>query len=112
MSAGSEVTDADGYYVMNTGLGTGTYAVNVTATEYVSQEQTGVNMVVDQVTADVNFQLAAALSRRISGQIMTEGTPIPELLRVQSLFGIFAAATIAVLAGKVIVAKLRSSKPI
>jgi hypothetical protein len=110
--SGSDTTDADGYYVINTGLGTGTYTVNVTATGFVSQEQTGVNVVVDQVTADVNFQLAVAPSGRISGLILTEGTPIPELPSGLGMLGIFAVATIAIVAGKVIVAKLRSSKPV
>jgi hypothetical protein len=110
---GSDTTDSDGYYVINTGLETGTYTVNVTATGYVSQEQTEVNVVVDQVTADVDFQLAAAQSGRISGQILTEGTPIPDLPSGLGMLGIFAVATmVAIVAGKLMMGKPRSSKPV
>ena len=108
---GYDTTDANGDYVINTGLVTGTYNVTVTATGFISQVQTGVNVIVDQTTASVDFQLAVALSGRISGAILTEGTVIPDF--PTSLFmlgGVLAVATIAIVLGRFGVSKLKPSK--
>ena len=109
---GSDTTDANGNYVINTGLTTDTYNVTVAATGYVSQVQTGINVVVSQVTANVNFQLAAKVSGRISGQILTDSTPIPEMPGALTLVGILTVSAIAIIVGKMRPLKLRSSKPI
>ena len=110
---GYATTDENGDYVIDAGLATGTYNVTVTLTGYVSQEMTGVNVVEDQVTANVDFQLAVAPSGRISGTVMTEGTVIPDFpSSLYVLGGILAVATIAIVAGKVVVPKLKASKPL
>lgn len=109
---GSDTTDANGIYVINTGLTTDTYNVTVAATGYVSQVKTGINVVLNQVTANVNFQLASKASGRISGQILTDSTPIPEMPGVLTLVGILIVTAIAIIVGKVRLLKLRSSKPI
>jgi hypothetical protein len=109
---GSAYTDNDGNYTINTGLTTGTYNVTVTVSGYVSQETTGVNVIEDQVTPNIDFQLAAAPTGRISGTITTEGTVIPDFpSSLYMLGGILAIATIAVAAGKISVAKPKASKP-
>jgi hypothetical protein len=76
--SGSNYTDSNGNYVISTGLGTGTYIVNVTATGYVSQQRTGVSVTLNQVTANVNFVLAVAPSGIISGQVLSsQASPFP-----------------------------------
>lgn len=110
---GSATTDDNGDYIIDTGLPTGTYNVTVTALGYVSQEISGINVIEDQVTADVDFQLAAAPSGRISGMILTEGNVIPDFpSSLYVLGGILAIATIAIVAGKVGVPKQKASKPL
>ena len=74
----SNYTDSNGNYIISSGLGTGSYTVNVTATGYVSQQQTGVLVTLNQVTPNINFALAAAPSGIISGQILSSQTsPFP-----------------------------------
>ena len=74
----SNFTDSNGNYIISTGLGTGSYTVNVTSTGYVSQQQTSVSVTVNQVTANINFVLTAAASGSISGQILSSQTsPFP-----------------------------------
>ena len=74
----SNYTDSNGNYIISTGLGTGTYTVNVTATGYVSQAQTGILVTVNQVTANVNFVLTPVASGSISGQVLALQTnPFP-----------------------------------
>jgi hypothetical protein len=108
---GSNYTDADGYYVIDMGLGSGTYNVTVTLQGYVSQVITGINVVVDEVTGNVDFQLTVAPSGRISGTVYTEGTVIPDFPSdLYMLGGILAVATIALVAGKVALPKLKTFK--
>lgn len=110
---GSAYTDSNGDYIIDTGLTTGTYNVTVTAEGYITQEMTGVNVVEDQVTANVDFQLAIAPSGRISGTVMTEDTVIPDFpSTLYMLAGIIAIATIAIAAGKASVPKMKASKPL
>jgi hypothetical protein len=109
---GSASTDSNGDYVIDMGLGTGTYTVMVTMTGYVSQELTGVNVVEDQVTANVDFQLAVAPSGRISGHILTEGTPIPDFPSGLCMLSIFAVAAAVIVAARIIAPKLKTSKPL
>jgi hypothetical protein len=105
---GSSSTDEDGYYAIDTGLGTGTYTVTATAAGFVSKELTSVNVVEDEVTANVDFELLAAPSGRISGHILTEGIAIPDFPGSLSvLVGLLAIATIAIVAGKVAIPKLK-----
>jgi Carboxypeptidase regulatory-like domain len=78
VGSGSAFTDSNGNYAISTGLGTGTYTVNVTATGYVSKGQTGISVTVNQVTANVNFVLNPIPSGRISGQVLsTQASPFP-----------------------------------
>ena len=76
--SGSVTTDSNGNYVINTGLGTGTYTVSVTDAGFVSQQQTGVAVTVNQVTPNVNFVLVAAPTGIISGQVLSsQASPFP-----------------------------------
>ena len=109
--SGSNVTDADGYYVIDMGLGSGTYNVTVTLEGFASQVITGINVVVDEVTGNVDFQLTVVPSGMISGMVLTEGTVIPDFPNdLYMLGGILAIATIALMAGK-LVPKLKNSIP-
>jgi hypothetical protein len=108
---GSNYTDADGYYVIDMGLVSGTYNVTVTETGFASHVMTGINVVEDEVTGNVDFQLAAAPTGRISGTVWTEGNVIPDFpSNLYMLGGILAIATIALVAAKIALPKLRTSK--
>jgi hypothetical protein len=109
---GSDTTDSNGDYVIDTGLGTGSYNVTVTETGFVSQEMTGINVVEDQVTANVDFELAVAPSGRISGHILTEGTPIPDFPSGLCMLGIFVVAAAVIVAGKMKKPTLKFSKTV
>jgi hypothetical protein len=79
---GEADTDSDGNYEISTGLPTGTYTVYAQATGYQPQNTTGVQVIENQVTPDINFQLSpipTAQSGRISGTVQGEANPIPEL---------------------------------
>ena len=108
---GYSSTDADGYYVIDMGLESGTYNVTVTMDGFVSQVITGISVVVDEVTGNIDFQLTVAPTGRISGMVMTEGTVIPEFpTKFYMLAGILAIATIAIVARKVAIPKQKTSK--
>ena len=73
----SNYTDSNGNYIISSGLGTGSYTVNVTATGYVSQQQTGASVTVNQVTT-INFALVTKASGIISGQVLaSQVNPFP-----------------------------------
>ena len=104
-------TDSDGYYVIDMGLPSGTYNVTVTADGFVSQVMTGISVVEDMLTGNVDFQLEVAPTGRISGTIVTEGTVIPDFpTDLYMLAGILVIATIALVAGKSTLPKLKTSK--
>ena len=108
---GYNYTNTDGYYVIDMGLDSGTYNVTVTMDGFVSQVITGITVVVDEVTGNVDFQLTTATTGRISGTVMTEGTAIPDFpTNLYMLTGILAIATIALVAGKVAIPKLKNFK--
>jgi len=81
-SSGSASTDVNGNYVISEGLeNTDTYTVTASATGYYDQNVTGVNVVVNQTTQNVNLQLQkipAAQSGKISGTVTGDTNPIPE----------------------------------
>jgi len=77
--SGDASTDSNGDYTISSGLGTGTYTVNASATGYSMMSVSDVNVIVDQVTPDVNFQLSTMPSGRISGRVEAESPAIPEL---------------------------------
>jgi hypothetical protein len=77
--SGDASTDSNGDYTISSGLGTGTYTVNASATGYSMMSVSDVNVIVDQVTPDVNFQLSTMPSGRISGTVEAESPAIPEL---------------------------------
>ncbi len=79
LGSSSTTTNSSGDYIILTGLPSGVYNVTVTATGYTTQVQTGITVAVNQVTANVNFQLAARPSGRISGVIQTLTLFIPEI---------------------------------
>jgi hypothetical protein len=76
--SGHTTTDVNGNYTISSGLGTGTYTVNASATGYSVMNVSGVNVIVDQVTSNVNIQLSALPSGRISGTVEAEFPAIPE----------------------------------
>ena len=108
--SGTATTDSTGNYVIDTGLGTGTYNVTASATGFVQQTTTGVSVTLSQVTSNVNFQLQALVSGRISGQVQSAGAAIPEFPTDLVMFGVFAVASIAIIVVKMRSPKLRSPK--
>jgi hypothetical protein len=110
--SGSATTNSTGYYVINAGLLTGTYNVTVSEYGYVDQTRTGVSVTIGQVTPDINFQLQAIASGRISGLVQTTGTPIPEFHTELTMLAIFAAASIVIMIQKLKDPKLKPAKPL
>ena len=104
--AGSEgtYTDSNGDYSITSGLGTGTYTVNASATGYSMVSVTDVSVTVNQVTSNINFQLPTVPSGIISGTVQSEFPVIPEF--PQSIFGFLLATSIIAVA----FAKLRTTR--
>jgi hypothetical protein len=102
--SGSASTDANGNYTI-TGLAIDSYKVTASATGFVSANQNPITVAVNTVTADVNFQLAAIASGRISGIVTASSAPIPEYSAPGYAVAIFAA-TVAV----VVFAKTRNKR--
>jgi hypothetical protein len=98
--SGFAQTDSNGNYVINTGLGTGTYNVTASQTGYNSVSQTGVVVTVNQVTSQINFQLPTKASGRISGLVQSLSTPIPEFHTEFYMLAIFIAASIVIMLKK------------
>jgi hypothetical protein len=67
---------------------------------------------IGQVTPDINFQLQAIASGRISGLVQTTGTPIPEFHTELTMLAIFAAASIVIMIQKLKDPKLKPAKPL
>lgn len=109
---GSAITNSTGHYVIDTGLGTGTYDVTVDEFGFVAQTRTGVSVTVNQVTPNINFQLVAIVSGRISGRIQTLVTPIPEFNAASLMVVLFTAAAIAILVKKLATPKLKPARPL
>jgi len=110
--SGEDSTDSNGNYVISSGLGTGTYTVNASASGYSTQSVSGVSVTVGQVTPNINFQLPELppeLSGRISGTVQGDANPIPEF---QYPFAILLIVTsVAVVLVKLINGKARRVKP-
>ena len=102
--SGDAQTDSNGDYSISTGLGTGIYAVNASATGYSTISVTGVSVTVDQVTSDVDFQLPTAPSGIISGTVRAEFSAISEFSH--PIFVFLFSASIA----SVAFTKLRASR--
>lgn len=102
--SGDSQTDSNGDYSISSGLGTGTYTVNASATGYSTISVTDVSVTVDEVTPNVNFQLPSVLSGIISGTVESEFPVIPEF--PQPIFGFLFAASVIALA----FAKLRTTR--
>lgn len=80
-SFGSAITDEQGNYVIFEDLANDTYTVTASHVGYVAANRTNVNVVENQVTSDINFQLQSiptAQSGRISGTVNGDANPIPE----------------------------------
>lgn len=110
--SGLNTTDSNGDYIIETGLGTGTYNVTVSETGFVEQTQTGISVTVNQVTSNINFQLQAILSGRISGLVQTLGTPIPEFHTELFMIVIFAAASVAIMIKKLKTPQIKPATPL
>lgn len=93
--SGDAYTDSNGDYMIYGDLGTGTYTVNASATGYLTMSLSDVNVIVDQVTSNVNFQLSAIPSGRISGTVEAEFHAIPEFPQPIFVF-LLATSLIAV----------------
>lgn len=105
--SGEDYTDENGDYVISQGLGTGTYDVHASATGYVDEHIINVEVTVNQVTSNINFQLSkipAEQSGIISGTVSGEANPIPEFPYP------FAALMIATLV-TVVLLKLFRARP-
>lgn len=111
--SGSATTNSTGYYVINEGLGTGMYSVTASEFGYVDQTQTGVSVTVNQVTPNINFQLQAMVSGRISGRVQTTGTPIiPEFHSELVMLAIFAAASTIIMIKRLRSGHVDATKPL
>ena len=109
---GTATTNSTGYYVIDSGLGTGTYNVSVSADGYVDQTQTGVSVILNQVTSNINFQMLTPVPGRISGHVQTLITPIPEFNTASLMIVIFTAASIVLLIKKLKTPRLKPSRPL
>ena len=97
--SGSNYTDSNGNYIIS-GLSPGTYTVNVTTIGYISQQQTGISVIINQVTSNVNFVLTAMPSGRISGQVLSsQANPFPPIPEELSIGAIVVLSVAAVLVG-------------
>jgi hypothetical protein len=79
-SNGHATTDAQGNYVVPSGLETDTCTVTASATGYTSVNMTGVSVTVNQITPNINFQLPKippAQSGTTSGTVQGDENPIP-----------------------------------
>ena len=79
--SGDAYTDDNGNYVIFEGLSTDTYTVTASANGYIDKNVTGINVVEDQTTPNVNFQLQQippTQSGSISGTVTGDSNPIPE----------------------------------
>jgi hypothetical protein len=95
---GFATTDSNGDYVISSGLDTGTYDVTASATGYNDTTITGVNVIVNQTTPNVNIQLTKIPSEQsgsIEGDITGDSNPVPEFASPALLFLTTVAATIA-----------------
>jgi len=79
---GSATADANGSYVINSGLENGVYTVNVTAAGFLSQERSGVMVTINQVTFNIDFVLSTTEpSRKI--YIRSDGSVDPANASIQ-----------------------------
>ena len=107
--SGDAYTDSNGNYTISSGLGTGTYVVNASATGYTMMSVSNVDVVVDQVTSNVNFQLSAIPSGRISGTVEAGSPAIPEFPQPIFVF-LLAASLITVAFARLHNARLKRTK--
>ncbi|HLN45955.1 MAG TPA: carboxypeptidase-like regulatory domain-containing protein [Candidatus Sulfotelmatobacter sp.] len=113
VGSGSAFTESDGTYVISTGLGAGTYNVTVSEIGYVDQTQSNVAVAVNQVTSNINFQLQAAPSGKISGRVQTTGTPIiPEFHTELIMLTIFGAASLIITLKRLRNLNIKANKPL
>ncbi len=113
VGSGFATTDSNGTYVVSTGLGTGTYNVTASTLGYLSQTQSNVTVTLNQVTSNVNFQLQAAPSGRISGRVQTTGTPIiPEFQTELIMLAIFGAASVIIMLKRLRSLNVKPNKPL
>jgi 5-hydroxyisourate hydrolase-like protein (transthyretin family) len=110
--SGSAYTDDNGVYTINTGLLTGTYNVTAEATGYGAMSQTGVSVTIGQTTPNIDFQLVAIPSGRISGFVQATGTPIPEFQNEFYVLAIFCAASIIIVLTKLRTTHVEPSTPL
>jgi hypothetical protein len=73
--SGYATTDSSGAYLINEGLKTGTYTVEVFATGYLAANKTGVHVTVGQTTTGTDFYLN--LSGAITGKVRDSVTSNP-----------------------------------
>jgi hypothetical protein len=96
---GSDTTDQNGKYTISTGLTAGTYTVTASQEGYQDQSKTGVSVSINQVTANVNFQLTplpAQQSGTITGTVTGAANPIPEISTPMLAVMSIAIASVAV----------------
>ena len=74
------LTDSSGNYNL-TDVAPGVYTVTASGTGYTSSSQYPVTVTANVVTSGVNLQLAPKPTGIISGQVQTNGTPLPEFKR-------------------------------
>ncbi len=80
-SFGETDTDANGNYIISSGLATDNYTVTASASGFIDQNVTGKSVTVHQTTSNVNFQLQqipTSQSGSISGTVNGDANAIPE----------------------------------
>lgn len=109
--SGHAYTDSNGDYSISSGLETGTYTVNASATGYSTISVTDVSVTVDQVTPNVDFQLSSVPSGIISGKVEAESPAIPEFPHPIFVF-LLAASVIAVAFAKLRTTRKKALSPL
>lgn len=108
--SGDAQTDSNGDYSISSGLETGTYTVNASATGYSTISVTDVSVTVDQVTPNVDFQLPSVPSGIISGIVESESPAIPEFPHPIFVF-LLTASVIAVAFAKLRTTRKKALSP-
>jgi len=109
-NGGSDFTDSSGNFNI-TGLPADSYNVTTSATGYTSAYQNGVTVTANTVTTGVNLQITPIPSGVISGQVLGQGTPLPEFKQESYMLVVLAVAMTAVFVAKLKMPKVKNSKP-
>lgn len=111
---GQADTNSNGDYAILTGLGDGAYNVTASATGYLDKNMSNVNVIVDQVTPNIDFQLSPKPippSGRISGKVQSAAMVVPEFPYSTPILVFVTSTCIALAFAKLYIAKVKRTKP-